>query len=716
MKIRERIQKEKVLIPLMLKGYSRHAASAWYSATLRDLSQYKNTFGEKTLRALHKQGYLGSSKERYCLQPGVSSDYITDFSYITTAPYNNSFSKWLDDILTTNRVLKQFKAHNREIYFSIIQRYMQQMILRVGQEDREYSVQDILELVREKGKAELRPVHWASTKRRYYIAFKEERFYLNGKPTEARAIERIVNGLRSNYILAEPVHIRYSFSKELSREHSIKLWIANDFEGGPTILSGVVDIYWTERNGKRKRVTKLLDIQSGSFELNNQKVNLKDWNQIKAQVRKISASIKQISYYTMTIALQEDTLFKILHLSANPRLPEVAFHKELNEYLKQRAAKKLQTRVTLSQHIKNLKASLFNKFVGKFCRKGIRPYMQKLWFEAVKSDFLHTKVSLSKKIWAWKRGFISYHTYQYGLTEENYKNYLSDYDYYWLNRINNEYQKWVNDKTTYRYIMDPFKEYVPAYYFSCFKRGGTACLAKMWDCPEKIRENLSGLLTLLRAKGKLAFKPSAGTHGDGFYCLSYENGAYFVNGVEHTVEQLQQLLNSQKSFYVVTEYLEMHPRLKEIYPKSVNTVRMMVINKNGYDPQIMQTYMRIGSSSTGYTDNVGYGGICVMVDPETGELYQPQTIKEHIYYDCPTHPDTGTPISGLLPNWDLVCEKVLAISRYLCELEYLGFDVAITEEGFCVLEINIHQDLHKVNCFSEEINEFFRKKIAYKKR
>ena len=158
----------------------------------------------------------------------------------------------------------------------------------------------------------------------------------------------------------------------------------------------------------------------------------------------------------------------------------------------------------------------------------------------------------------------------------------------------------------------------------------------------------------------------------------------------------------------------MHDDLKRIYPKSVNTVRVMVVNRKGYDPKIMQTYMRIGSSSTGFTDNVGYGGICVMIDKETGQLYRPETISKHVFHDCPVHPDTGTPIAGYLPHWELLRKTVLDIARYLGELEYLGFDVAITNEGLCILEINIHQDLHKVADFTDEMNEFFSRKIRNK--
>ena len=160
----------------------------------------------------------------------------------------------------------------------------------------------------------------------------------------------------------------------------------------------------------------------------------------------------------------------------------------------------------------------------------------------------------------------------------------------------------------------------------------------------------------------------------------------------------------------------MNQDLKKIYDKSVNSIRVMVINSEGYNPKIHQSYMRIGSSRTGYTDNVGYGGICVMVDPGTGEMYNPETIVDHKFYPCPEHPDTGTPIAGVIPHWDLVREKVLQICRSLPELEYLGFDIAITDDAFEVIEINIHQYLHKVYTLDREVMEFFEMKKEFKSK
>ena len=161
----------------------------------------------------------------------------------------------------------------------------------------------------------------------------------------------------------------------------------------------------------------------------------------------------------------------------------------------------------------------------------------------------------------------------------------------------------------------------------------------------------------------------------------------------------------------------MHSNLKKIYPKSVDSVRIMVVNTPGNNPEILQTYLRIGSSKTGFTDNIGYGGICAMINMENGTLYAAETLVDHVYYPCERHPDTGVVIEGeKIPNWTMICDIVKKIARLIPEVEYMGFDVAVTEDGLKVMEINIHQDLHKVGLYSDDIKQFFKKKIIYKDR
>ena len=721
MNLKERIKKEKITIPLMLKGYSRTMANSWYGKTRYDLKINKNEFGTETIEYWHKKGYLCESIRRYKLLDRGETDYISDFQYMYLSPFNNSFGKWLEDMLTTRRVLLPYAEHFRNVYFSLIRREGKTLILCVDHEDREYTLDDIMALLREKGSLELRPSFWDSNGKRHLLSIKvdpetgAETIFSNGIETSLSWLAQTIRGLRSNYVIVDPVSLAYSFRRDMTLEHVLKFWIANDTAEAPAMLCAEMSVFRTESDGSRKSEASLVDLNSGTFQVRGETLRVPGWVELKEKLRRVAASISQLTYYSCSIVLSPGGGFTFVHFSKEPKLPTVPFTRELDGYLKDKFNKQFRKR-TLGDRLRGLREARIIKRTEKRARKGFRPYMYKLWRDTVRSDFWHTKgVSLSKKIWAWKHGFFSWHTYQYGITKTNFQRFLSDYDYYWLNRINNDYQKWVNDKTTYRMVMDPFKDCLPKYYFSVFNRDGVRHIEKMWDCPEGVSEGFDGLLEMLRREGKLALKASAGTHGDGFYCLAFENGQLFANGDPVSEDGLRKIIDELKSFYIVTEYLVMHEQLRKIYDKSVNTVRMMVINAHGYDPKIMQTYMRIGSSKTGFTDNVGYGGICVFVDKETGELYQPETIKDHVFYACPNHPDTGTPIAGILPNCDLVCEKVLAMSRYLCELEYLGFDIAITDAGLCVLEINIHQDLHKVATYDEEIMDFFRRKMAIKR-
>ena len=196
--------------------------------------------------------------------------------------------------------------------------------------------------------------------------------------------------------------------------------------------------------------------------------------------------------------------------------------------------------------------------------------------------------------------------------------------------------------------------------------------------------------------------------------MEYAGGKYLINGDEMTEDEIKNMIEGFKSIYVITEYLFMHKDLKKIYPYSVNTIRVAVVNQSAYEPKIMQTYMRIGSSSTGFTDNVGYGGICAKVDIPTGRYYCAEKIIDHKFTPCPVHPDTGVEIEGIVPNWELMKKGITDICRFMPELEYLGFDIAITDDGFKIIEINIHQDLHKVAEHSEEFKAFFRDKLALK--
>ena len=100
---------------------------------------------------------------------------------------------------------------------------------------------------------------------------------------------------------------------------------------------------------------------------------------------------------------------------------------------------------------------------------------------------------------------------------------------------------------------------------------------------------------------------------------------------------------------------------------------------------------------------------------ETGRFGSAELLAEHEFRPCPTHPDTGVPVEGTLPHWEEMKAEIEKICAYLSPLEYLGFDIVITEDGFRILEINTHQDLHKYPYYPQEVKDYFAGKLAQRK-
>ena len=209
MKLTEKIKREIFMRPFIREGYSRRMAASWYKYVKADNRNYGDRYTAEELASIHRRGFLARSIEKYDLFNNPDCDYITDFEYIFIHPLNNSFSKWIDDIITTNRILNNFSQFNREVYFSIIERERKQRIFRVGSEDKEYTVTDILALLKEKRVLELRPAHWLSKKRRYKLEYNNGRLRVNGIERTYQYLKKTISFLNANYIVSEYIDIHY---------------------------------------------------------------------------------------------------------------------------------------------------------------------------------------------------------------------------------------------------------------------------------------------------------------------------------------------------------------------------------------------------------------------------------------------------------------------------------------------------------------------------
>lgn len=354
--------------------------------------------------------------------------------------------------------------------------------------------------------------------------------------------------------------------------------------------------------------------------------------------------------------------------------------------------------------------SFIEKIVKRFMRsRGYSEYFSLILVKEIIKDLSCKDTTIKQKLWAYKRGFISDKIKNYNLTEENYKYFLSDFDYYKLYPINStEWSRYIDDKLTTKYVLSAFNEFLPKYFFNIINKD---LIIPLNDYTNKKKVCIEDVLDLLKEEGVLALKLCSGSHGVGFYKISYANNKFFIDDKEINYTNLAEFLNTLNG-YLVTEYISSHNQFKRIYSESTNTVRVMVINEDGVSPKIVNSFIRFGTSLTGSVDNAAQGGITAIVDINTGKYFNAKVKEGNRIVDCPKHPDTKVNIEGIIPNWQLVKDKLIEISYYLPGLKYMGFDIAITEDSFKIIEINSHQDIKLYQYYypllkKNEVSNFF---------
>ena len=447
------------------------------------------------------------------------------------------------------------------------------------------------------------------------------------------------------------------------------------------------------------------------------------WQDIVDGLAGMCRFIPQVEFAEFEINVQEDG-FVITAIRSLPSFGRVIpFSAEVNSYLLAKCASKREahdSETRRKRFLKNTRLKIRRHFAKAVALKGLVPYQSVRWIGDMRRDLVSKNgLSLSQKMWAYRHGFLSYRITQYGITEDNWRQFISDFEYRWLRHINSKYKYWLEDKITLKYIASDFKECFPGYYYYTSLKDGENRVIPMMDLPEGYGTSYEDILRLGREKGLLALKPDEGSHGQGFFRMEWTGECFLLNGQEIPDEEIIKILSSPENQYLVTEYIVMHPQLMELYPGSVNTIRVTVFKRDGRTPQIGNVYMRIGSTRTGFVDNVAAGGIVAAVDIESGR-YGDAMILDGVdqgnLVPCPVHPDTNVRIEGVLPNWEYAKARILDIAAAIPQMEYFGFDLAITPDGIKLPEINRFPDFPRIDKLTPEIIDYLLYKLDAKKR
>ncbi len=204
-----------------------------------------------------------------------------------------------------------------------------------------------------------------------------------------------------------------------------------------------------------------------------------------------------------------------------------------------------------------------------------------------------------------------------------------------------------------------------------------------------------GILALVDRHGSTVLKPSNSSHGRGVYRL--EANPLRLNGERISESELQALVATLDN-YLITEMVQQAAYAESIFPQTTNTVRVMsFVDPDTEQPFIARAVHRFGTKDTVPTDNWSRGGLCALMDAETGRLgrgvrHIARTGGKLAWQSH--HPDTGAAIEGVhVPHWTPMCEALLGAVRALPFLLYVGWDVAVIDDGFCIIEGNGNPDI-----------------------
>ncbi len=201
------------------------------------------------------------------------------------------------------------------------------------------------------------------------------------------------------------------------------------------------------------------------------------------------------------------------------------------------------------------------------------------------------------------------------------------------------------------------------------------------------------VLRILKAKRvqSCVIKATETSHGNNVWVI--QNIEYQDNDAVLTRFDNQQLLLSSvlgKDPLIFESLVRQTEQFAAFNASSVNTVRFMTTLYPDGSAKVIATFIKIGREGR-CVDNAGSGGnVDVCVDVTTGEIQHAiQFDGWHHVQEIDCHPDSGQPLNGVvIENWESIKSEVIRFQQAFPYCKVSGWDIAITDEGPVVIEVN----------------------------
>lgn len=288
-----------------------------------------------------------------------------------------------------------------------------------------------------------------------------------------------------------------------------------------------------------------------------------------------------------------------------------------------------------------------------------------------------------------------------GLTQDEYDNYE-----FWKQKEN--FRKTflgLNEQRFYLDYLNPIKYYSLARnkyiaHKMLEKTGIKKSILYCYYHPEakyiKSNENVSdlnGVIRILKEKKvqSCVIKTTESSHGDNVWvikAIDYQETDAVLTRFDDKTLLLSSVLGKEP---LIFEGVVIQTKQFASFNKSsVNTVRFMTTLFPNGSAKVIATFIKIGREGK-CVDNAGDGGnVDVCVDVDTGEIkYAIKYDGWHNITEIECHPDSGNQLNGIIiNNWQSIKEEVIKYQQAFPYCKAAGWDIAITDEGPVVIEVN----------------------------